>query len=277
LISVLWVLLLLSSLAAVASYTARTNALLTHRALEIAQARAAADAAIVNTLSELSDEQIARHPMLGSSQPWVFDGVNVAVFVSNEAGRIDVNRADRDLLFAFLRSQGVDDGTAEIMMSQLRESNAIPFKQGNGLTYAHPDAPLQTVEELRRLPAWRAQNLDCWFNSLTVYTGLPGISPADATARGLQALQWAQAHRLGDRDWIAGSATASGALADRSILGEVLRLEATSTVSADVRATSIWVGRLTGDRKNPMLTMRWAHSDSGGRSSCNDEVLSTAP
>lgn len=267
LISVLWVLLLLSALAAAAASIARTNAILTHRALEIAQAQAATDAAIVDTISRMSDGQVSRHPAVGSPRDWEFDGVKMAVFVSDEAGRIDVNTADRDLLLAFLYSQGVDENSAGAMLDQLRrgKSGANSDRPADGNNHG----PLQTVDGLRRLPAWRAQHVDCWLDSLTVYTGLPGITAADASAQGLQALKWAKAHQLGGHDWIVDRNAASGAAFDRSMLGEVLRIVATSSGSTDVVATSEWVGRLTGDLRKPILTMRWEHIRSEPRSACN--------
>jgi hypothetical protein len=274
---VLWALLLLSSLAAVVSYMARTNAILAHREFEIAQAQAAADAAVVNTISRLSDELVSRHPAINSSENWDFDGVKTAVLVSNEAGRIDVNTADGDLLVAFLYSQGVDESEAGVMLSELRgqESGSIERGHSNRLAVTQPYLSLQTVDELRRMPTWAAQKIDCWMDSLTVYTRLPDISTADATVKGLQALKWAQAHHLGGHDWIDENVAASGAVADRSTLGEVLRIVATSSVSAEVAFTSEWVGRLTGDRRRPILTMRWQHIAAIERSPCNDTVTPT--
>jgi hypothetical protein len=279
LISVLWVLLLLSALASAAASIARTNAILTHRALELAQAQAATDAAIVDTISRMSDGQVSRHLPVGSSRDWEFGGFKMAVSVSDEAGRIDVNTADRDLLLAFLYSQGVDENAAGVMLDQLRrgEPGTNSGKSADGSNYR----PLQTVDELRRLPAWQTQHVDCWLDSLTVYTGLPGITAADATAKGLQALRWAKAHQSGGHDWIIDPNAASGAVFGRSMLGEVLRIVATSSGSTDVVATSEWVGRLTGDARKPILTMRWEHIRTEPRSACNGASavgdLATAP
>jgi hypothetical protein len=275
----LWVLLLLSALAAAAAYIARTNAILTHRALEIAQAQAATDAAIVDTISRMSDGQVSRHPAIGSTRDWEFDGVKMVVSAGDEAGRIDVNTADRDLLLAFLYSQGVDEDAAGVMLGQLRRGE--PGANSDASADGNTHGPLQSVDELRRLPAWRNKNVDCWLDSLTVYTGLPGITAADATTKGLQALQWAKAHQLGGHDWIVDPNAASGAAFERSMLGEVLRIVATSSGSPDVVATSEWVGRLTGDARKPILTMRWEHIKSEPHSACNDAAavgdLATAP
>jgi hypothetical protein len=252
LLSVLWVLLLLSALASTAMYVARTNAILTHRALEIAQAQSAADAAIVDSISRLSDKRPSRHPPTdGSSLIWEFDGMRVAMSITNEAGRIDVNTADRNLILAFLESQGVPADIAIALLNEVRDpaqKNNMPYKRA-----------LRTTEELRQFPSWNSQPLDCWMDSLTVYTGLPGISLVDATLATRAALQWAQAHHLGDHDWVSQAPVSTVAPAGQSILGESLRIRATATVGEDVATTSEWVGRLTGDPHKPMLTMRWGH------------------
>src|SRR5258708_1738433 len=99
LISVLWVLLLLSGLAAAAAVMARTDAILTHKLGEFAQAESTTDAALVNAISMLSDEKTSRHPRIdGRPQTWEFQGIPVAVAISNEDGRIDLNTADDDLI-----------------------------------------------------------------------------------------------------------------------------------------------------------------------------------
>ena len=96
LISVLWVLLLLSGLAGAAAFMARTQAILTHKLGELAQAEATTDAALVNTIAMLSDEKTSRHPPIdGQPQTWEFQSIPVTVAISNEDGRIDVNTADK--------------------------------------------------------------------------------------------------------------------------------------------------------------------------------------
>lgn len=262
LIAVLWMLLMLSALAASVGYIARTNAMLAHRAAEVAHVEAAADAAIIETISILSDAQVSRHPATsGSSRGWEFDGAHVEVTVSKEAGRIDLNSADRELISAFLQSQGIDQNTATALIGELtnrsRSNDAIP---------------LQSVDELREIPNWEAKNIDCWMDSLTVYTGLPGVSFADVPSKVLDALKWAQEHHFADREWITVGSASQSAVGQASVIGDVLRISAVATLSNDVTVTTVWIGRLTGDRQNPMLTYRWGHLRSTDKSSCSDSV-----
>lgn len=140
LVSVLWLLLLLSALAATVAYIVRVEALLTHRALDLAHAQAAADAAIVNSLSALSDELVSRRPPIGVWQNWEFEGIAVTIRVSREAGRIDLNAANRELLLALLEVHGVAAVAASRLVDQLRPLFGAHF--------------LETVEELQELPGW---------------------------------------------------------------------------------------------------------------------------
>src|ERR1700731_4636629 len=117
LISVLWVLLLLAGLASTVAFMARTNAILTHKLGEFAQAEATVDAAIVNAISMLSDEKSSRHPPIGrQSQTWEFQHVQTTVEISKEAGRIDINTANDELILAFLNSQGVSEARATTLL-----------------------------------------------------------------------------------------------------------------------------------------------------------------
>jgi hypothetical protein len=259
LISVLWVLLLLSGLAGAAAFMARTNAILTHKLGEYAQAESTADAAIVKAVSELSDEKSSRHPPVdGQPQTWDLQGIPVTVSISNEAGRIDVNTADDDLILAFLQSQGLSEETASRLLSDL-----------NGLRQAsnRTNNMLRTLEELRQIPSWKAQNIDCWADSLTVYTGLPAVGESDAPEPIKEALVWARNHHTNGQSATATTAAAPNFPAGRSVLGEVLRIVAKVSLPTNIRASSEWVGRLTGDVHQPMLTLRWSRAET---------VLSTA-
>lgn len=251
LLSVLWILLLLSVLAGTAMYVARTNAILTHRALELAQAQAVADAAIVDAVSGLSDEQTSRRPTINDSHSWEFNGKAVVISITRESGRIDVNTADRNLVLAFLQSRGLRADTASFLVDELRSTRITDDSPRN--------PPLEAIEELTRLPGWNAQPLACWMDSLTVYSGLPSLTMADATPMTLAALQWAKAHDIGNAAWAQEQSLTSGTATQASAVGEVLRIRATAAISTDVAATSEWVGRITGDRSMPMLTMRWDH------------------
>jgi general secretion pathway protein K len=249
LISVLWVLLLLSGLASAAAFMARTNAILTHKLGEYAQAESTADAAIVSAIGELSDEKTSRHPPIdGQPQSGNLQGIPVIVSISSEAGRIDINTADDGLILAFLRSQGASEETASRLLGDL-----------NARRHANDGANhiLRTLGELQQIPSWQTQYRECWTSALTVYSGLPGVNASDPPPVVLQTLRWAEDHHFLNREWITASASTTPSVGGRSVLGEVLRIRVTAAVSRDLIASREWVGRLTGDREKPTLTMRW--------------------
>ena len=249
LVSVLWLLLLLSGLAATVAYIARVEALLTRRAFDLARAQAAADAAIVNTISRLSDEQPDRRPQPGVPLSWQFDGFDTTAVVTLEAGRIDLNLAGDELLRAFLQTQGISADGASSLLEELR---------------LHP---LITVGELGQIPQWREQNLACWMQAFTVYSGRPDVAVADAAPDVLAAVHWMRAHSPGDSNGPLSEITQKPST-DRSVLGEVIRVHSTATV-AEVSTSSEWIGRLTGDAARPTLTMRWDHGSQAPPAPCS--------
>lgn len=263
-------LLLLSALATAATYVTRTHAALVHQYLSLAQGHAAADAAIIDTISLLSDERADRHPVIGNSRAWTSDGTAVSVSVTRESGRMDVNTAEDDLILAFLQSKGLSLEASKKLLDELRDwQRADSAHRNRGdensddmwrrANISPRNAPLESLEELKQIPGWRTQPLECWMNSLTVYTRLPGVSSLDAEPGTLTALNWAQAHHLGHREWINEHAALDAPAPNDAVVGEVLRIVATARPAAGGALTSEWVGRLTGDSHRPFLTMRWNH------------------
>jgi hypothetical protein len=170
-----------------------------------------------------------------------YQDLTVTVSISNEAGRINVNTADSDLISAFLQSQGLSERSAADMVSDLRSSESNP---------------LIALEELRRLSSWNIAALNCWANALTVYSDSSGVSEKDAPAELAAAFQWAREHRIGGREWIHATNT-TNLPSDNSPLGKVLRIRATASASRYVVSTLEWIGRITGDASKPFLTMQW--------------------
>lgn len=220
----------------------------------------------MQAISQLSDDQLARHPPIGALQSWDFDGVPVTMMITPEASRIDVNAASDDLLLAFFKTSGVRSDLGLVLLNELRNAQKPDgigqghgpqigdYRQG-GLTSFLRNGPLESVEQLRQIPSWRAQDLNCWMSSLTVYTGQAGVDATNASQPVFAALK-----ELSKPAPAASATPSSGSGPDPNQLvsGAVFRIEATAQVS-DVTSTSLWVGRFTGDSQRPALTMRWDH------------------
>ena len=177
------------------------------------------------------------------------------------------------MLIAFLQTQELSPGQATELVQDLRRfQNRIGppgtiQAGGTNSSSNGPDRPLQSIEELREIPSWHNQRLSCWLNSLTVYSQQPNVNAAAATPDTQAAIQWLRGHQ-GIDPAFTSLATAN---ADGSVLGEVFRIRATGKVSKEVTATREWVGRLTGDVRNPILTMVWttAWPDAAVKESCS--------
>lgn len=280
LIAVLWAVLLLAALAGTAMYVARTYSIFAHRTFDLARAQAIADAAIATTIMRLADERMELHaPLDGTAQTWRFDGIDVSISATRESGRIDVNRADDLLLEAFLQLNGISVNRSHSMLTELRErqdSDDNPRGQGAPTASFRDQHPaigpgrrlLESVDELRKLRSWNTPQLDCLMESLTVYSGQTGVSFVVANSAVRAALRFAQEHHLEEHDRITTSESTSSVVGQRSEIGSVLRVRATAIVSAEVTATVEWIGRVTGDAINPVLTMRWSPLEPGLSESC---------
>ncbi len=241
------------------------------RSFQLAQAQAAADAAVIDTLSNLSDEQVSRHgPIDGSARSWQFNGIDVTIVVTNEAGRIDVNTADDDLIYAFLMSRGVADDIGMTLLKDLRDRQQITGAEIDTTMSAPTSAEvirgstakyqMWTIDELAEIASWRHQPLGCWADALTVYSGSPNVSSTSASEPVLTALRWAEAHHLGGKQWTLPTSTSVQSNDRKAVIGEVLRIETLARISDSVTTSTEWVGRLTGNSNEPALTMRWAHT-----------------
>jgi hypothetical protein len=277
---VLWVLLLVSALAATTSYISRTNALMVRRSFELAQAQAAADAAILNTLSSLSDEQLSRHnPTDGSVRSWQFNGVDIAISVTNEATRIDLNTGEDDLIFAFLRSREITEDESHALLRSLRQwqlasdplvgTQPSPSASVATLGGSNIKHPLLSIDELAQIPPWKNQPLDCWSDAFTVYTGSTRVNSVDASALDLAALKWADEHHLGAKVWIQAAPVLGLTSRPSSLSGEILRIVAQAKFGDATGVKVEWVGRLTGNSNNPALTMRWSSRTQDHSGACD--------
>jgi hypothetical protein len=247
-------LLLLSGLAATMSYVTRTNNRLVHAEVNRVRAQAAADAGVVYSISLLSDEDARRHPALDILQKWDFDSISVTISVTSESGRIDLNTAEDPLLLAFLQSRGLTDGSAKSLLTDLRhyQYRDLGLNVDAGIA-----RPLKLTDEVRRLQSWRNPDLDCWLQSLTVFSRLPNVAINRAVPGVVPALKLLSTH-ADDIEAQTASATNGRSDVTHAPVGDVVRIR-TSAALGQVQASTEWIGRVTGDGTEPVMTMLWDH------------------
>jgi general secretion pathway protein K len=163
---VLWVLALLTIIAVGLTASQRTESTLAGNQLAAARFRAAADAGVTFALLNL----VATPPVLddetdiwvpdGTARPWSFAGETLEIRVFNEASRINLNTAPKDLLVALFAAVEVPNEQGNTLADAIedwRDENDLTGLNGAedgdyqdlGYGYGAKDGPFDSVEELQ--------------------------------------------------------------------------------------------------------------------------------
>ncbi len=172
LVIVLWVIALLTVMALGLTTTQRTENALSRNQIDAARFRAAAEAALALTALNLMATPMDTVPIEeiwvpdGSPRPLRFDGIELRISLSNEASRVDLNRAPRDQLAALIEfaqgEEGYDEAARDAVADAIidwRDQDDLTQLNGAedgdyeaaGLPYGAGDQPFGSVEELRQV------------------------------------------------------------------------------------------------------------------------------
>ncbi|RMD62072.1 MAG: general secretion pathway protein GspK, partial [Alphaproteobacteria bacterium] len=163
LISVLWVLTLLSLVAASFTLTSRTEINLARNLESNARAEALADAGVYVALQGLLDDDPERTWRTdGTVYGWRFADGEIRIALSDEGGKIDLNFASSDLLRRLFLAAGEDEARAAALADAVvdfRDPNDLRHLNGAedfdyraaGMAYGAKDGPFDAVEELRQV------------------------------------------------------------------------------------------------------------------------------
>ena len=191
LILVIWALVLLSSLAGGFAYAVRHEIRVAGDMEAIMRAEAIATA-VLNTavlaLSNTDPEQRWRVDSQTHLIPW--PGASSQVTVRSESGRIDINRAPRELL-AGLFSQLLTDADPDALADAIidwRDSDSRPGPAGAelnaylqaGYRYGPSNSPFNSVNELSQVIGFNSGMLDVASDYLTVYSRQPRVNASSA-------------------------------------------------------------------------------------------------
>lgn len=199
LVVVLWLLALLSLMAASYSTTARTETRLTATQLQAAQARGLAEAGVWLGLQQLL-------------QPAPSDGVKtqalsgiplgagvIDVQIQDEAGKIDLNTARPEILLGLVQSAGADPVDALAIRDAIldwRDRDNLRRAAGaedadyrtKGLNDGAKDGPFNSIEELRAVMGMTEPVFQNMRPALTLYSHQPGIAGTVAVAQAVVAV-----------------------------------------------------------------------------------------
>lgn len=196
LVAVLWALALLAAVLIGFSGTTRTETVLTRNLLEQARARHLADGAIQLAILRLLDPR-AESKVRIDGAPFAVnaDGIEIAVSILDEGGKIDLNVASPDLLAGLFASAGVPPREARLLARNVvdwRDEAIMPGAQqvyaALGEPFAPRNRPFDALAELHHIFGMTPALARRITPYLTLFNQREGIDPAVAPAAVLAAL-----------------------------------------------------------------------------------------
>lgn len=199
LITVMWMLAFLTVLAAGVTVVARSDVQLARNVIGIAQARAEAEGGIYYALTRLIDASNTKWIGNGSTYRIPGAGMKVEVTIQDEAGRIDINIAEADLLRSLFVAGGADfelaDECTDAVMDwrdddQLRRTHGAEWDDyvAAGLSYAPRNGKFLSIDELQMVLPVSKEIFRTIRPALTIYSGGKGVNPALAPSIAMLAI-----------------------------------------------------------------------------------------
>lgn len=203
LVIVLWVITLLIIIAGSFAYSLRIETTLATHALDQARARAVAEAGVAYAMLQVLNpppEEEERWPVDGRTRYWRFAGASLEIRVRDTSGRIDLNRAERELLKGLFVLEGrLDEQQADILMDAIedfRDPDDLARLNGAedaeyqaaGREFGPKNALFESVDELQQVLGVETSLYQRVSKYLTVYSNQSGVNPAVASAEVLYAI-----------------------------------------------------------------------------------------
>lgn len=270
LVTVLWIVMALSLIAAATEALTFNTYRLQRHALEKAQIDAALSAGIVRAVMGIEAPDINdRWRVDGISKEWEFDDIKLTISIQDELGRFDLNAVDASVLSTLLKAQNLPRDEVDTLTDRIldwRSPNDLHRLHGAtdadyaaaGLTYHPRHGPYQSVDEVQLVLGMTKDIFEKIRPALTVYTKKPTIDPAHAPREALLALYGGNEDAVDQV--IAARTNANGpvGIADPaiSLLGRTFSIEAETKIATNIYRRAAVV-MITGDQKRPYLTLAW--------------------
>lgn len=273
LVSVLYVVAMLTLMAAAVQALLLTSAQLEQRVWDRAKIDAVLDAAVLRAVLGVGDARPnARWRVTGTEEHFVYAGTEVAIRIQDQLGLIDLNAADGSMLTRLLQSQDVSEEDAKTLTERILDwrgkatddskARDVDYKT-SGRSYQPRHGAFQSVAELQLVlgitPALYARLA----SALTVYSGHPSFEQTTAPEAVLRALYLdkpeevtrivMQRQQAGDN--LLGSRTGTLSVT-QGLAGRALSIDASAKVDGRTYKRHAVV-ILTDDAKRPYLTLAW--------------------
>jgi len=188
LIVVLWLVVLLSIMAAGHSKNVHTDTTLAARQVQSAKARALAEAGINHVILEmLAADTDRKLPVDGSLFTVRVGDDDVTIAIRDATGFVDLNAAQAELLDAALKACGVGETARRDLVDTLldwRDGDELRRMHGiedddymaAGVAWTSRDGAFEAVDELKYLPGMSQSRYECLAPFVTVYSGRGGLN-----------------------------------------------------------------------------------------------------
>jgi general secretion pathway protein K len=188
LIIVLWLIVLLGVMAAGHARNVHSDTMLAARQVELAQARALAEAgaqhAIISLLTQNNPQPL---PIDGTFAGIEVDGHAVKIAIRDATGLVDLNAAGADLLADLISVSGIDPSTQRDIVDAIldwRDADELRHLHGAedddylaaDLGWTARDGAFAAVEELKYVKGVGQDLFDRLVPFITVYSGRPGVN-----------------------------------------------------------------------------------------------------
>lgn len=192
LVLVLWLVVLLSVMAAGHSRNVHTDTTLASRQVQSAKARALAEAGINHVILEmLAADSDKKLPVDGSLFNVRIGEDIVTVAIRDASGFVDLNAADANLLDAVLKACGISETARRDLVDTMldwRDKDDLTRLHGiedddylaAGVAWSSRDGAFEAVDELKYLPGMSQARYDCLAPFVTVYSGRGGLNIENA-------------------------------------------------------------------------------------------------
>jgi general secretion pathway protein K len=208
LLTVLWVLSLLSVIAAGLIAQTHTELQITRNMKETARARALAEAGVFLAIPRFLDPAPETQWRAdGKERSIEYGGGEIRITLQDEGGKIDLNAAPDELLAGLFDVLGVSPDEAARLVDaiadwkdedDLRRVNGAEkddYKRA-GLSWVPRNGPFEAVEELRLVLGMTPALYERMLPFVTIYSQVPRVNPATAPAEVLRALPGAGAEMI---------------------------------------------------------------------------------
>jgi general secretion pathway protein K len=220
LLIVLWVLALIALVATRVLANGRIETRLAANLRGAAEAEAAADGAVFDTAFQLLRAGPPYRVAPGTRVLPLRGGGQATVAIEPEAGKINPNIADPDLLAALLRACGADVATAAALTGAIdvwrtpNAPNAVAGASYAGLGYLPPGAPFESLDELGLVAGMSPALLACVLPRLSLFQpDDPDPAVADPLVVAAMTDSGNAESSEADSQYVAVALTASAALA----------------------------------------------------------------